>query len=579
MSERAAADAVPDLEAAGPDAACLRRFVHDQSQEAFAQLVERHGAMVRSACREQLGVHHPWLDDATQAVFLILARRACDIRQAEALPAWLRVTARGVVANIHRAESRRHRREQLVGAAAGEISPVATSSLEQADLRARLEQAIAALTPAQREAVVRHFLQDKPQAIVASELGVSEGAVKKRISDAMGHLRSFFRDPETALPSLLALSTGRDEGLAPQLLERCIASGRGAGSARALQLSRPRTWWTYPAQLLSAGVAVLAILACGWWLRPHPHPISLPRSDPAPAVVAAAQAPTAVQDPAAEAILGPIRALRRNDLATLLELLPAQDRTRFASAWQAFATHPEPFSDALANAGLSMVDRPRAVEELLPLYRPLTADLLVDLRQLSARAQAAGRTAQAALLATLARQLHGYLTTIDVHDPTIARAVVERSLATGRMWPFRTMAGARALSFPGAVLVCGRILSSVKSWWLPYGLDVDHVLDSVQVDSISGDGPRRVAHLSFIAFHDREHLDLVITQQQGLWTCNELTGAIETVFGEVSHYFYLPAALQPTQPQPLAVPSEPPSFRSGSPPAPGLVRLVPQTNG
>jgi DNA-directed RNA polymerase specialized sigma24 family protein len=70
------------------DSQLLDRFVHQQNEAAFATLVERHGPMVMGICRRILCNSHD-AEDAFQATFLILVRRARDIGQPDRLANWL----------------------------------------------------------------------------------------------------------------------------------------------------------------------------------------------------------------------------------------------------------------------------------------------------------------------------------------------------------------------------------------------------------------------------------------------------------------------------------------------------------
>jgi hypothetical protein len=70
------------------DGQLLARFAADRDGEAFAALVRRHGPMVFGVCRRVTGDFHQ-AEDATQAVFLVLARRAADISQPDRIGPWL----------------------------------------------------------------------------------------------------------------------------------------------------------------------------------------------------------------------------------------------------------------------------------------------------------------------------------------------------------------------------------------------------------------------------------------------------------------------------------------------------------
>jgi DNA-directed RNA polymerase specialized sigma24 family protein len=80
--------AARSLDEAGIDELLLRRFSLSQDEDAFAALVERHGPMVLGVCRRVLRREHD-AEDAFQATFLMLARKAGNLRKPGSVGSWL----------------------------------------------------------------------------------------------------------------------------------------------------------------------------------------------------------------------------------------------------------------------------------------------------------------------------------------------------------------------------------------------------------------------------------------------------------------------------------------------------------
>src|SRR5258708_5369695 len=88
------------------DRELLERFVEDHDEAAFTALIERHGPMVLGVCRRALPSLHD-AEDACQATFLVLARKAVSVRKKTSLSSWLHGAARRVAANLKLGHARR----------------------------------------------------------------------------------------------------------------------------------------------------------------------------------------------------------------------------------------------------------------------------------------------------------------------------------------------------------------------------------------------------------------------------------------------------------------------------------------
>jgi len=163
----------------------LRRYAEQGSDDAFAALVTRHVNLVYSvALRRSGNPHHA--EEITQAVFIVLARKASGLRQGRALSSWLFQTTRLTAANFVRSEQRRRTREQEAHMQSLANEPSAEVWTRIAPL---LDDAVAALREKERRAVLLRFYEDKNLCEVGAALGISEEAAKKRVSRALEKLR------------------------------------------------------------------------------------------------------------------------------------------------------------------------------------------------------------------------------------------------------------------------------------------------------------------------------------------------------------------------------------------------------
>jgi RNA polymerase sigma factor (sigma-70 family) len=160
------------------------------SEEAFATLVSRHVNLVFSVAMRRVGDTH-LAEEITQAVFMILARKARSLNSKTILAAWLCRTAQYAASDALKTQRRRQRREQelYMRSALDSSEPETSAWTEIAPL---LDTAMAQLGEKDHGAVVLRFFEGKDFKEVGAALGVSENAAKTRVSRATEKLRKFF---------------------------------------------------------------------------------------------------------------------------------------------------------------------------------------------------------------------------------------------------------------------------------------------------------------------------------------------------------------------------------------------------
>jgi len=217
------------------DRLLLQRFVKDNSQEAFAALTARYLNLVYAVCRRELA-DADTAEDVTQAVFLILARKAPSLGRSVVLSGWLFQTARFAAKNARLREQRRRRYEEK----AMERHPQArTEDAEWSDIEPLLNKSLAALKAKDRDSILLRFFQDASFAEVGATLGLSEEAARKRVTRALEKLKHFFGKEEVYLPSstLASLLTAHAVQIAPAACQTGVAHATAGVIAGHLPLS------------------------------------------------------------------------------------------------------------------------------------------------------------------------------------------------------------------------------------------------------------------------------------------------------------------------------------------------------
>jgi RNA polymerase sigma factor (sigma-70 family) len=165
----------------------LRRYLHEDSQDAFAVLVNRHVDLVYSAALRQVRLPH-LAEEVAQAVFVDLARQARTLPDDQPLSAWLYVVTRRTAIDVVRREVRRREGEQFVAA----LATMRTESAGWTEIAAVLDEAMAALDPSDRSAILLRYFENLSLREVGESLGISEDAAQKRVSRAVDRLRLSF---------------------------------------------------------------------------------------------------------------------------------------------------------------------------------------------------------------------------------------------------------------------------------------------------------------------------------------------------------------------------------------------------
>ncbi len=283
------------------DALLLERFVAIKDEEAFEALISCHGPMVLGVCRRMLDDPRD-VEDAFQATFLVLVRKAGSLRDRDLLSNWLYGVAHRVATRARASAYRRRMRERPGG---GEAAVASQPREDRAELRAVLDDELARLPNRLRSAVILCDLEGLPQEEAARRLGCPVGTVKSRLSRARDRLRirllhrgvtpsallagSLF-EPATAtavVPDALGVSTIRG---AMDL----VAGAAGSAQTAALVEGVVRSMTMSKIKMTTAGLLTLGLVAAGTLAiaarvaQNDPPPVAATEPLPTPATIRSA---------------------------------------------------------------------------------------------------------------------------------------------------------------------------------------------------------------------------------------------------------------------------------------------------
>jgi RNA polymerase sigma factor (sigma-70 family) len=266
------------------DAQLLERFAAGREEAAFAALLERHGRLVWGVCRHLLR-HEQDAEDAFQATFLVLVRRAASVRNRESVGSFLYGVARRVAAKAHRSARKRRDRERRAAARPPASVP---ADLAWRELQAILDEEVGRLPQKYRAPFVLCCLEGKPREEAARELGCAGGTLSSRVARARRLLQQRLARRGVSLSAALCAgalwgataAAAVPAALGPRTLA-AIVGGSVPAPALALAEAVMKTVWLSRRMVavLFLGLGLLAAGA-GLWGSAPPATVALA---PAPA--------------------------------------------------------------------------------------------------------------------------------------------------------------------------------------------------------------------------------------------------------------------------------------------------------
>jgi RNA polymerase sigma factor (sigma-70 family) len=313
------------------DAQLLGEFVASHDGDAFAALVRRHGPMVLGVCRRVIGDPH-LAEDAFQATFLVLARRAAVVRPRHLVGHWLYGVAYRTALKARGSAARRKAKEKQVDAMP---QPPISPDEAWADLQPVLDAELARLPDKYRIPVVLCDLEGRPQREVARELRLPPATLANRLAAARRLLAKRLTDRGVALSGgAIAAALGwhaATSAVSPALVGTTVRAACAAASGTAIGLPAPvvelsegvmRMFVLKELKAIAASAATCLVLLAGLGFVAGPSLRANPEQKPAtpPQKTGSARAAAAATDSEDAVFLRRISLDLRGMLPTTLEM-------------------------------------------------------------------------------------------------------------------------------------------------------------------------------------------------------------------------------------------------------------------
>jgi RNA polymerase sigma factor (sigma-70 family) len=276
-----------------PDGELVRRFLVERDEAAFEALLRRHGAMVLGVCRRVLGNEQD-AEDAFQATFLLLTRKAASLRSQSSVGPWLHGVAHRVALKARTRAGRRRFHEAQAGSSP-RAGPDVLVEVTLREAEALLDEELARLPEKYRAPLVLCCLEGKSRTEAAGLLGWPVRLLKSRLAEARELLRRRLarRDLVLALPLLAALlarqsaSAAVPPALAAAAARAATSTGVVPASVVALTEGVLQAMWISKTKLAAAFLLAVVLLGAGGLLAYRRLAAAKPKAAPGAALTAA----------------------------------------------------------------------------------------------------------------------------------------------------------------------------------------------------------------------------------------------------------------------------------------------------
>lgn len=243
------------------DGQLLDAFITGRDEVAFAALVQRHGAMVWGVCRRVLDSHHD-AEDAFQAAFLVLVRKACSIRPREQVASWLYGVAYRTARKARASALRRRAREQLLPTPP---EPAAPEPVPGPELPPLLDRELNSLPDRYRLAIILCDLEGKTRKEAARLVQVPEGTLSGHLARGRLLLARRLARRGLALSVALAAQQQAAAGAPAAMVTATLQAASGAAPAPVVRLADLvlRSMCFAQVKVLSSLVVFLGVLGAG----------------------------------------------------------------------------------------------------------------------------------------------------------------------------------------------------------------------------------------------------------------------------------------------------------------------------